>query len=166
MYFSVRVIRIVLFGVFLLSVSPCLAQDFVPSPTAEIDPAMDTVTESLFPSIRKEFYLYDEVWFPFLLTLSERNKTDALRIVDSLRTARYNYGDKNASYYSYALVTLSQQQENEGDIETADKLIDKSILLSPDLPGSTSTRRPLSGGTNRDVCTTLSILRLPASSFP
>ena len=134
MYFSVRVIRIVLFGVFLLSVSPCLAQDFVPSPTAEIDPAMDTVTESLFPSIRKEFYLYDEVWFPFLLTLSERNKTDALRIVDSLRTARYNYGDKNASYYSYALVTLSQQQENEGDIETADKLIDKSILLSPDLP--------------------------------
>ncbi len=134
MHFPIRVRQIVILGVFLLSVSPCLAQDFVPSPTAEIDPTTDATTDSPFPSIRKEFYYYDEAWFPFLLTLSERNKTDALRVIDSLRTARLNYGNKNASFYSYALLTLSRQQENEGDFETAARLIDESILLSPDIP--------------------------------
>jgi len=134
MRFATRIKKLIIFGVFLLSVSPCLAQDFVPSPAAEIDPTMETLTKSLFPSIRKEFYYYDEVWFPFILTLSERNKTEALRLVDSLRIARYNYGNKNASFYSYALLTLSRQQENEGDTETAARLIDKSIVLSPDIP--------------------------------
>jgi tetratricopeptide (TPR) repeat protein/TM2 domain-containing membrane protein YozV len=134
MHLSAYTKKIIILGVFLLSVSPCLAQDIIPSPTAEMESTMETTTESLFPSIRKEFYYYDEVWFPFLLTLSDRNKTDALRLVDSLRIARYNYGNKNASYYSYALLALSRQQENEGDTETAARLIDKSILLSPEIP--------------------------------
>lgn len=126
--------RMILVGVLLLLVSPCLAQDFIPSPSAEIDPATETTAESLFPSIRKEFYYYDEAWFPFLLTLSERNKTGALRVIDSLRTARLNNGDRNASFYSYALLTLSRQQETEGDLETAAALVDEAIALSPDIP--------------------------------
>jgi tetratricopeptide (TPR) repeat protein/TM2 domain-containing membrane protein YozV len=120
--------------IFLLFVTPCLAQDFVPSPSAEIDSTAPGPEVSPFPSIRKEFYYYDEAWFPFLVTLSERNKTDALRLLDSLEDAKYNYGDKNASFYSYALLALSRQQEKEGDIDTATKLIDESIKLSPDIP--------------------------------
>jgi tetratricopeptide (TPR) repeat protein/TM2 domain-containing membrane protein YozV len=134
MHLSINTKKIIILGVFLLSVSPCLAQDFIPSPTAEMDPTIDVVMESPFPSIRKEFYYYDKAWFPFLLTLSQRNKTDALRMVDSLQTAKFNYGNRNASAYSYALLALSRQQEDEGDYETAAKLIDKSIQLSPDIP--------------------------------
>jgi tetratricopeptide (TPR) repeat protein len=134
MYLSTLTKKTVLLGVLLLCVSPCLAQDFIPSPTAEMDSTTDAVADSPFPSIRKDFFDYDEAWFPFLLTLSERNKTDALRVIDSLQTARFNYGDKNASSYSYALLALSRQQENEGDLETAASLIDESILLSPDIP--------------------------------
>ncbi|MBN2223556.1 MAG: hypothetical protein JW765_02665 [Deltaproteobacteria bacterium] len=134
MHLSINAKKIIILGVFLLSVSPCLAQDFIPSPTAEMDPTIDVVMESPFPSIRREFYYYDKAWFPFLLTLSQRNKTDALRMVDSLQTAKFNYGNGNASAYSYALLALSRQQEDEGDYETAAKLIDKSIQLSPDIP--------------------------------
>jgi tetratricopeptide (TPR) repeat protein/TM2 domain-containing membrane protein YozV len=126
--------KIITAVVFLLFLTPSLAQDFVPSPSAEFDATTGAPTESPFPEIRKEFYYYDEAWFPFFVTLSERNKTDALRILDSLQEAKFNYGDKNASFYSYALLTLSRQQENEGDIETAAKLIDESLLLSPDIP--------------------------------
>ncbi|MCI0481652.1 MAG: hypothetical protein L0213_08705, partial [Candidatus Dadabacteria bacterium] len=134
MYLTIHAKRMVILGLLLLLASPCLAQDFVPSPSAEIDPLTDAATDSPFPSIRKEFYYYDEAWFPFLLTLSERNKTGALRLVDSLRTARLNNGDKNASFYSYALIALARQQETEGDYETAVALIDEAILLSPDIP--------------------------------
>jgi tetratricopeptide (TPR) repeat protein/TM2 domain-containing membrane protein YozV len=134
MYLSMYAKRIVILGLLLLLVSPCLAQDFIPSPSAEIETAMDSQSEPSLPSIRKDFYYYDEAWFPFFLTLSERNKTDALRVIDSLRIARLNYGDRNASFYSYALLTLSRQQEDEGDLETAATLIDESILLSPDIP--------------------------------
>jgi TM2 domain-containing membrane protein YozV len=126
--------KIIIAIIFLMFATPSLAQDFLPSPSAEIDSATDTSMESAFPAIRKEFYYYDETWFPFLLSLSERNKTDALRILESLQDAKLNYGDKNASFYSYALLALSAQQEKEGDIETAAKLIDESILLSPDIP--------------------------------
>ncbi len=121
---------------FFVLCSPSLAQDFIPSPSAEIDPMTDTSMESAFPAIRKEFYNYDETWFPFLLSLTERNKTDALRILESLHTAKFNYGDKNASFYSYALLALSGQQEKEGDIETAARLIDESILPFPGYPPS------------------------------
>jgi len=120
--------------IFFLFVSPCLAQEFVPSPSVEIEPGMDLVSEPALPSIRREFYHYDEAWFPFFLTLSDRNKTDALKVIDSLRVAKLNYGDKNASFYSYALLTLSRQQEDEGDLETAASLIDESIRLSPEIP--------------------------------
>jgi tetratricopeptide (TPR) repeat protein/TM2 domain-containing membrane protein YozV len=126
--------RIILLGFFFLLISPCLAQDFIPSPSAELDPSINSLEEPPLPSIRKEFYNYDEAWFPFFLTLSDRNKTDALRVIDSLHTAKFNYGDKNASFYSYALLALSRQQEEEGDLETAARLIDESIFLSPDIP--------------------------------
>jgi TM2 domain-containing membrane protein YozV len=134
MYLSMYAKRVVILGALLFLTVPCLAQDFIPSPSAEMEPPADSMAEPPLPSIRKEFYNYDEAWFPFLLTLSDRNKTDALRVIDSLRTAKFNYGDKNASFYSYALLALSRQQEDEGDLETAATLIDESIRLSPDIP--------------------------------
>ncbi len=92
-----------------------------------------TVYDTLY-SVRDEFYSYDKVWFEFYSTLKERNKVKALRMLEPIYEVKLNLGDKNAASYSYALLELSKEMEDEGDIETAWALIDEALMLSPDIP--------------------------------
>ncbi|MBN1572997.1 MAG: hypothetical protein JW984_07370 [Deltaproteobacteria bacterium] len=115
--------------IFIFVLTPSLAAD--ESKTTISD--LDILGTPSFFFIRDEFKGYDQNWFRFLTSLAEGSKIDAFYFLDELYNTKLNYGDKNVSYYSYSLLTLSRMMENEADLKTALRLIDESIRLSPDI---------------------------------
>lgn len=114
---------------FVFVVIPSFAADDIKTTIDDLD----VLGTPSFLFVRDEFKGYDQNWFRFLTSLAEGSKIDAFYYLDEMYDTKLNYSDKNVSYYSYSLLTLSRMMENEGDLETALKLINESIRFSPDI---------------------------------
>jgi len=118
-------VPIILLAVLIFSPFPAFAQD-VPSgdTTPPESPSFDTAST----------LNYEDVWLQFMSAIKANNKEKAKKVLESLHTIQYRKGDNNIPTYSYALLQISKDLENNGDTTNAEYIILKAIEFSPDKP--------------------------------